>query len=113
MDKVAEKRNDYGILVGKPFRKPALGRPRRAGNNKTELRKAGCEDGRRMELAYDRIQWRTTALLSHHTTLFTTVVLKVSFVVVVVVVVIIIIIIIIISVHSVHDWAGGFFAGSS
>jgi hypothetical protein len=55
-----EKRNTYGILVGKPEGKRALGRPRCKLVNiiKMDLREMGWGGMDWIDLACDRDQWR-------------------------------------------------------
>jgi hypothetical protein len=59
-----DTRNAYRILIGKLTGKCLLARPRRGqqDNIKMEHRKISSEDGRWMELAQDRVQWRTLVL---------------------------------------------------
>jgi hypothetical protein len=54
-----EKRNAYGILMGKPEGKRPLGRPRRRweDNMKMDLREIGWGDIDGTDLAQDRDQW--------------------------------------------------------
>jgi hypothetical protein len=58
--RIGEKRNAYGILVGKPEGKRPLGRPRRrwAGNIKLDLRETGWDGMDRIDLAQDKDQWK-------------------------------------------------------
>jgi hypothetical protein len=54
--RIQETRNACSILVGKPV-------VRKWDNNiKMDLREICCEDGRWMELAQDRVQWRALVL---------------------------------------------------
>jgi hypothetical protein len=55
-----EKRNAYGLLVGKPERKRSPGRPRRrwVDNIRVDLLELGWGDVDRIGLAQDRGQWR-------------------------------------------------------
>jgi hypothetical protein len=55
-----EKRNAYGILVGKPERKRPLGRPRRrrVDNIKMDLRELGWGGMDWIDLDQDRDRWR-------------------------------------------------------
>jgi hypothetical protein len=57
---MGEKRNAYGMLVGKPARRRPLGRPRcRWGNTiKMDLTEIGWHDMNWIDLAQDRDQWR-------------------------------------------------------
>jgi hypothetical protein len=54
-----EKRNAYGILVGKPEGKRPPGRPRRRwlDNIKNDLREIGCNVVHWIDMAQDRDQW--------------------------------------------------------
>jgi hypothetical protein len=56
-----EKRNAYGILVGKLERKRPLGTPRHrwVDNIEIDLREIGWDDVDWIDLAQDRDQWRT------------------------------------------------------
>jgi hypothetical protein len=58
--RMEEKRNAYGILVGKPEGKRPLGRPRRmwVNNIKMNLREIGWDGMDWIDLAQDRDQWR-------------------------------------------------------
>jgi hypothetical protein len=58
--RMGEKRNAYGILVGKPEGKRRLGRPRRSWvyNIKIDLREIGWDDMDWIDLAQERDQWR-------------------------------------------------------
>jgi hypothetical protein len=58
--RMVEKRNAYGILVGKPEGKRPLGRPRRRWENniKMDLREIGLGVMDWIDLAQDRDQWR-------------------------------------------------------
>jgi hypothetical protein len=60
IERMAEKRNAYRILVGKPEGKKPLGRPGRrwVGNIKTDLRERGWDGIDWIDLAQDRDQWR-------------------------------------------------------
>jgi hypothetical protein len=55
-----DKRNAYGILVGKPEGKGPPGRPRRRweDNIKMDLREIECGGMDWIDLAHDRDQWR-------------------------------------------------------
>jgi hypothetical protein len=55
-----EKRNAYGILVGKPEGKRPLRRPRRMweDNIRMDLREIGCSGMEWIDLAQDRDRWR-------------------------------------------------------
>jgi hypothetical protein len=55
-----EKRNAYGILVGKPEEKRPLGKPRRRwmGSIKMGLREIEWDGMDYIDLAQDRDQWR-------------------------------------------------------
>jgi hypothetical protein len=55
-----EKRNAYGILVGKPEGKRPLGRQRRrwVNNIKRDLREIGWDAVDWIDLAQERDQWR-------------------------------------------------------
>jgi hypothetical protein len=59
--RMGEKRNAYGILVGKPEGKRPLGRPIRrwVDNIKMDLREIEWEGMDWIDLAQDRDQWRT------------------------------------------------------
>jgi hypothetical protein len=58
---LGEMRNAYRILVGKPQRKEALGRPRRRWEDsiKVDLRELGCQGVDRIHRDQDRDRWRT------------------------------------------------------
>jgi hypothetical protein len=58
--RIAEKRNAYRILVGKPEGERPLGRPRhrRVDNITMNLREIGWDGIDRFGLAEDREQWR-------------------------------------------------------
>jgi hypothetical protein len=58
--RMGEKRNAYGILVGKPEGKQPLGRLRSrwVGNIKIDLREIGWNGMDWIDLAQDRDQWR-------------------------------------------------------
>jgi hypothetical protein len=58
--RMGEKRNAYGILVGKPEGKRTLGRTGRrwVDNIKIDLRGIGWDDINWIDLAQDRDQWR-------------------------------------------------------
>ena len=51
----------YSILVGKPEGKRPLGRPRRRWheNSRRDLREVDVQNENWLDLAQDRIQWRT------------------------------------------------------
>jgi hypothetical protein len=55
-----EKRNAYGLLVGKPEGKRPLGRPkcRRVNNIRMDLGEVGWDDVDWIGLAQDRNRWR-------------------------------------------------------
>jgi hypothetical protein len=57
---MAEKRNVYRILVGKPEGKRPLGRPRRrlVDNIKMDLREIGWYGVNWIDMTKDRDQWR-------------------------------------------------------
>jgi hypothetical protein len=57
---MGEKRNAYGILVGKPEGKRPLGRPRLRWlvNVKIDLRETGWDGMDWFDLAQERDQWR-------------------------------------------------------
>jgi hypothetical protein len=57
---MGEKRNAYGLLVGKPEGKRLLGRPRRrwVDNIRIDLGEVGCGDVDWIGLAQDRSRWR-------------------------------------------------------
>jgi hypothetical protein len=56
-----EGRGVYRVLVGKPEGKRLLGRPRRRweDNIKMDLREIGIDRTNWIQLAEDRVQWRT------------------------------------------------------
>jgi hypothetical protein len=58
--RMGEKRNAYGLLVGKPEGKRPLGRPRRRwmDNIRMDLREVGWGDVEWIGLAQDRNRWR-------------------------------------------------------
>jgi hypothetical protein len=60
VERMGEKRNAYGILVGNPEEKRPLGRPRRrwVNNTKMNLREIGWDGMDWIDLAQDRDQWR-------------------------------------------------------
>jgi hypothetical protein len=51
----------YGVLVGRPEGKRPLGRPRRGweDNIKMDLREIRIDEANWIQLARDRVQWRT------------------------------------------------------
>jgi hypothetical protein len=55
-----EKRNTYGLMVGKPEGKTPLGNPRRkwVDNIRMDLGEVGCGDVDWIGLAKDRNRWR-------------------------------------------------------
>jgi hypothetical protein len=57
---MGEKRNTYGLLVGKPEGRRPLGRPRhkRVDNIRMDLGEVGWGDVDRIGLAKDRDRWR-------------------------------------------------------
>ena len=57
---MAQSRNAYRVLMGKPEGKRPLGRPRRRweDNIKTDLREVGCDPRDWIALPEDRDQWR-------------------------------------------------------
>jgi hypothetical protein len=57
---MGEKRNAYGILVGKPEGQRPLGRPRRRWvvSIKMDLREIGWDGVDWIDMAQDRDQWR-------------------------------------------------------
>jgi hypothetical protein len=59
--RMGEKRNAYWILVGKREGKRPLGRQRRKwmNNIKMDPREIGTDDMDWIDLAQDRVQWRT------------------------------------------------------
>jgi hypothetical protein len=59
--RVAEKRNAYRVLVGKPEGQGPLGgrRHRWVDNNKMDLKAIGWDGVNWMDMAQDRYQWRT------------------------------------------------------
>jgi hypothetical protein len=67
--RMGEKRNAYGILVGKPEGKIPLGRPRRrwVDNIKINLREIGWDGMDLIDLARNRDQWRAlvNAVINH------------------------------------------------
>jgi hypothetical protein len=60
VERIGEKRNAYGILVGKPEGKRPLGRPRRrwVDNIKMDLRAIGWGGMDWIDPAQDRDRWR-------------------------------------------------------
>jgi hypothetical protein len=58
---MVEREGVYRVLVGRPEGKRSLGRPRRRweDNIKTDLRETGIDWVNWIQLAQDRIQWRT------------------------------------------------------
>jgi hypothetical protein len=58
--RMGEKRNAYGILVGKPEGKRSVGRPRRrwVDNIKIDFRETGWDGMDWIDMAQDRDQWR-------------------------------------------------------
>jgi hypothetical protein len=61
MTRVGEGRGVYRVLVGRPEGKRPLGRPRRGweDNIKLDLREIGIDRTNWIQLAQDRVQWRT------------------------------------------------------
>ena len=58
--RMGEKRRLYSIVIGKPDGKRPLGRPRRWNDNITrDLREVDVQDEYWLDVAQDRIQWRT------------------------------------------------------
>ena len=57
--RMKQSRNVYRVLVGKPYGKRTLGRPRRRWEDNTEmdLREVDCNPGDWIDLAEDRDQW--------------------------------------------------------
>jgi hypothetical protein len=60
--RMREGRGVYRVLVGRPEAKRPLGRPRHIGedNIKMELRETGIDGANWIQLAQDRVQWRTS-----------------------------------------------------
>jgi hypothetical protein len=58
---MGEGRGVYRVLVGMPERKRPLERPRRRweDNIKMDIRKIGIDGANWIQLAQDRVQWRT------------------------------------------------------
>jgi len=58
---MGEKRRLYSILVGRPDGRRPLGKPRRLweDNIRKDLREVGVRDENWLDIAQDRIQWRT------------------------------------------------------
>jgi hypothetical protein len=56
-----ERRGAYRVLVGKPEEKRQLGIPRRRWeyNIKLDFQEVGCGGVDRIDLAQDRVRWRT------------------------------------------------------
>jgi hypothetical protein len=63
--RIGEKRNAYGLLVGKPEGRRPLGRPRRRwlDNIRMDLVEVGWGDVDWIGLAQDRDRWRALASL--------------------------------------------------
>jgi hypothetical protein len=59
--RMGEGRGVYRVLVGRPQGKRSLGRPRHRweDNIKLDLREMGIEGANWIQLAQDRVQWRT------------------------------------------------------
>jgi hypothetical protein len=59
--RMGEGRGVYRVLVGRPEGKRPLGRPRRRWekNVKMDLREIGIDGANWIQLAQDRVQWRT------------------------------------------------------
>jgi hypothetical protein len=59
--RMGEGRRVYRVLVGRPEGKRPLGRPRRRweDNIKMDLREKGIDGAKWIQLAQDRVQWRT------------------------------------------------------
>jgi hypothetical protein len=59
--RTGEGRGVYRVLVGRPEGKRPLGRPRRRWENniKMDLRETGIDGVNWIQLAQDRVQWRT------------------------------------------------------
>jgi hypothetical protein len=59
--RIGEGRGVYRVLVGRPEGKRPLGRPRRRceDNIKLDLREIGIDGANWIQLAQDRVQWRT------------------------------------------------------
>ena len=59
--RMGEKRRLYSILIGKPEGKRPLGRPRRRweDNIRRDLREVGIRDENWLDVAQERILWRT------------------------------------------------------
>jgi hypothetical protein len=58
---MGERRGVYRVLVGRPKGKRPLGRPRRRWEDdiKMDLREIGIDEANWIQLAQDRVQWRT------------------------------------------------------
>jgi hypothetical protein len=56
-----ERRGVYRVLVGRTERKRPLGRPRHRWENnvRTDLREIGIDGANWIQLAQNRVQWRT------------------------------------------------------
>ena len=66
VSRMGEGRGVHMVLVGKPYGKRPLGRPRRTceDNIKMDLQEVGVGYGEWMELAQDRDRWRTLVNLT-------------------------------------------------
>jgi hypothetical protein len=62
MARMGEGRGIYRVLVGKPEAKRPLGRPRRRWEDKIkmDLREIGIDGANWIQLAQNRVQWRTS-----------------------------------------------------
>jgi hypothetical protein len=60
--RIGEGRGVYRVLVGRPESKRPLGRPRRRWENniKMNLRETGIDGANWIQLARDRVRWRTS-----------------------------------------------------
>jgi hypothetical protein len=58
---MGKRRSVYRVLIGRPEDKRPVGRPRRRweDNIKLDLREIGIDGANWIQLAQDRVQWRT------------------------------------------------------